>query len=45
MFYSIMMEQEEIRKAILEGKIFIYPTDTVYGIGCNAENKEAVEKI
>ena len=39
------MEQEEIRKAILEGKIFIYPTDTIYGIGCNAENKKAVEKI
>lgn len=26
-------------------KIFIYPTDTIYGIGCNAENKKLVQKI
>ena len=39
------MEQEELKKAILEGKIFIYPTDTIYGLGCNALDKKAVEKI
>ena len=32
-------------KEIQKGKIFIYPTDTIYGLGCNAEDKEAVEKI
>ncbi|MEM4230478.1 MAG: L-threonylcarbamoyladenylate synthase [Candidatus Pacearchaeota archaeon] len=32
-------------KEILAGKIFIYPTDTIYGLGCNALNKESVEKI
>jgi len=32
-------------KEILKGKIFIYPTDTIYGLGCNADNKDSVEKI
>ena len=27
------------------GGIVIYPTDTVYGIGCSVENKSAIEKI
>ena len=34
-----------ITKEILAGKVFIYPTDTVYGIGCDATNKNSVEKI
>jgi L-threonylcarbamoyladenylate synthase len=36
---------EKIVEDILSGKIFIYPTDTIYGIGCNALNEKAVEKI
>lgn len=32
-------------EAIQEGKIFIYPTDTIYGIGCDATNAKAVKKI
>ena len=27
------------------GGIILYPTDTVWGIGCDAGNEEAVEKI
>ena len=28
-----------------QGKVIIYPTDTIWGIGCDATNPEAVEKI
>ena len=40
--------QEEIKKTIevlRSGGIILYPTDTVWGIGCDATNKEAVKRI
>lgn len=40
--------EEEITKALKtlrEGGIILYPTDTVWGIGCDATNAEAVQKI
>ena len=39
---------EEIKKAcevLQAGGIILYPTDTVWGIGCDATNEAAVEKI
>lgn len=39
------MEGKEIIKQINKGKIFIYPTDTIYGIGCDATNVRLVNKI
>jgi len=36
---------ESYTKDIKAGKIFVYPTDTIYGIGCDATNKCSVEKI
>ncbi len=39
------LNPSEIIKRMKEGDIFIYPTDTIYGIGCNALNEESVEKI
>ena len=35
----------ETAHCIAEGGTIIFPTDTVYGIGCAAENDEAVESI
>jgi L-threonylcarbamoyladenylate synthase len=30
---------------IKKGKIFIHPTDTLYGIGCDASNSDSVKKL
>jgi len=35
----------DIAKVISEGGIVIYPTDSVYAIGCSALNQHAVERI
>lgn len=32
-------------EALTEGKVILYPTETVYGLGADATNREAVEKI
>jgi|SRR5690554_75729 len=41
--------QERHLKTVVEclkdGGIIIYPTDTIYGIGCDIYNKKAVEKV
>lgn len=36
---------QKARNVIKEGGIVIFPTDTVYGIGCDPFNKVSVEKI
>jgi L-threonylcarbamoyladenylate synthase len=36
---------EKIFQIIKKGGIVVFPTDTVYGIGCNPYNANAVEKI
>ena len=39
---------EDIRNALeclRKGGIILYPTDTIWGIGCDATNPEAVRKI
>jgi len=32
-------------KVLKEGGVILYPTDTVWGLGCDATNPQAVEKI
>lgn len=36
---------QTVVKSIKDGGIVIFPTDTVYGLGCDPYNKKSVEKI
>jgi L-threonylcarbamoyladenylate synthase len=36
---------EKVNEVIKDGGIAVFPTDTVYGIGCDPYNKKSVEKI
>lgn len=36
---------KEIASRLSQGQIMIYPTDTIYAIGCNALDTKAVERI
>ncbi|PJR04399.1 L-threonylcarbamoyladenylate synthase [Avrilella dinanensis] len=38
-------EIEKVVKVLKEGGLIIYPTDTVYGLGCDITNTKALEKI
>ena len=43
-----MTREEDIRKAVevlRKGGVILYPTDTVWGIGCDATNEEAVKRV
>lgn len=43
-----MTQEEDIKNAVKvlkEGGVILYPTDTVWGIGCDATNPEAVAKV
>ena len=43
-----MTREEDIRQAVetmRKGGVILYPTDTVWGIGCDATNAEAVKRV
>lgn len=42
---DINQEVHNAYEVIKNGGIILYPTDTVWGIGCDASNEEAVKKI
>ena len=43
-----MTREEDIKNAVKvlrKGGVILYPTDTVWGIGCDATNAEAVKRV
>ena len=43
---EFLQEKDSIRNRLKEENlVLVYPTDTIYGIGCNALSKEAVQRI
>lgn len=45
---NIMTQKQDIKNAIeamKKGGVILYPTDTVWGIGCDATNAEAVKRV
>ena len=43
-----MTREEDIRRAVetmRKGGVILYPTDTIWGIGCDATNAEAVKRV
>lgn len=48
-YYIIILQMQEVINKALEvlrnGGVILYPTDTIWGIGCDATNDKAVERI
>ena len=37
--------QEDIAREVMQQGEILYPTDTIWGIGCDATNEEAVKRV
>lgn len=44
-FHIFKKDIEQALDVLRKGGIILYPTDTIWGIGCDATNPEAVEKV
>jgi L-threonylcarbamoyladenylate synthase len=43
---ALSLDQEkQVREAIASGELIIFPTDTVYGLGCDAFDSAAIKRI
>ncbi|OFX45610.1 MAG: threonylcarbamoyl-AMP synthase [Bacteroidetes bacterium GWA2_30_7] len=42
---NYLEEIKTVVKLLKEGKVILYPTDTIWGIGCDATNSEAVRRV
>ncbi len=40
-----MKKIEQVAEVLREGGLVIYPTDTIYGVGCDLFNRKAVERV
>lgn len=40
-----MAKEKPLIRSIIKGSILIYPTDTIYGLGCNALMEDSVKRI
>lgn len=38
-------QEDLVLKSISEGAVYLHPTDTIYGLGCDATNSTAVKRI
>ena len=43
--HDLTNDIDECCKVLAEGGLILYPTDTIWGIGCDATNDDAVKKI
>lgn len=44
-FAAVKEEIKNTKKYLEEGKLILYPTDTIWGVGCDATNYQAVDRI
>ncbi len=44
-FYAVKKEIIQAVKIIQSGGVILYPTDTIWGLGCDPNNDKAIEKI
>lgn len=45
MALDLIKDLERALKVLKDGGIILYPTDTIWGLGCDASNEEAVERL
>ena len=42
---KIINEVEKAYKVLISGGVILYPTDTIWGLGCDASNDGAIIKL
>lgn len=43
--WFVKAEVEKAAQVIRDGGVILYPTDTIWGLGCDPQNEKAIEKI